>query len=377
MNIENHINLLLKKYNLQALYNKYTYTSTFFTLIRESFQWCLLYFSSIVKKYTHLMFHFVMILLILLLITVPLEKYFNTIKNTLINELKIANYKYFNERIMQLNKNELLNFDLITFYNTIDKLNINLDQYITNLKIKFDIPLRFVSLIIIAITKDFYLLILLFIIFYIIVKLLNESKLLKENVLTNEFFYYDNIIRSYIINSKNFLINDELNSKYLLGNITKFENVQTNIQELNNTLDFKINTWMLVYIFIVMKMKLKTLNAFDFYYYFITIYDTEYISDKILLYYRNKYIINRMQKRLDYLYQFNPLNSSNENSYEDIKVINIIINEFYNNKPLLINKNKIIINECDHVLLTGKSGSGKTSFLYLLKGVIKINDLNI
>ena len=377
MDIEKHIKILVEKYNLQSLYNKYIYISLLTTIIKESFHWFLLYFSSIVKKYPDLIYHFVIILLLLLIINIPLEKYFNTTRNLLIKEIKISNYKYFNDRIIKLNKLELLNFDLIEFYNNIEHLNENLEQYISNLKIKYDIPLRFISLLIIAISKNFNLLIILFIIFYIIVKLLNENKLIEEKNLTNKYFYYDNIIRNYVINSKNYLINNELNSEYLFNNINIFQNINNNIEELNNKLDFKVNIWMLVYIFIIMKTKIGTLNEFDFYYYFITIYDIEYIADKMLLFYKNKHIINKMQKRLDYLYKFNEFNNSENNSYSNNKINKIIINNFANDKPKLINTKTIIINENDHILISGKSGSGKTSLLYLLKGILKINDINI
>ena len=79
----------------------------------------------------------------------------------------------------------------------------------------YDIPLKFISLIIIAITKKFNLLIILFIIFYIIIKILNDNKNIEENILTQKYFKYDNIIRNYIINSKNLLINNNINENYL------------------------------------------------------------------------------------------------------------------------------------------------------------------
>jgi ABC-type lipoprotein export system ATPase subunit len=105
------------------------------------------------------------------------------------------------------------------------------------------------------------------------------------------------------------------------------------------------------------------------------VYDIEYTTDKIITYYKNKYMINKMQFRLDYLNKFIPQNIYINSYFEKIKTI--IIEPFINNLPLLINKNKLIINENEHILLSGASGSGKTSLLYLLKGIIKINNLTI
>jgi len=70
--------------------------------------------------------------------------------------------------------------------------------------------------------KKFGLLIGLFALFYAIVKSLNEDKLENEKSLTKKFFFYENIIRNYIINGKNFLINDEFNKEYLTNNFFSF-----------------------------------------------------------------------------------------------------------------------------------------------------------
>ena len=375
MNINEHFILLLEKYNLNFLYKKYIYISILLTTIKDSFNWLLLYFSNIIKDNEDKIYNFTIILILILGISIPIEKYFNSIKIELIKEIKISNSNYFNNRLLNLDKQKLLNFDLIEYYNIIEHLNDNLEQYILNMKIMYDIPVKFISLIIIAINKKFNLLIILFIIFYIIIKLLNDNKNISENILTTKYFEHDNIIRNYILNSKNLLINNEINMDYLLNNINKLQNINKNISEINNNLDFKINICILIYILIVIKNRFKNISHFDFYYYFIMVYDIEYTTDKIITYYKNKYMINKMQFRLDYLNKFIPQNIYINSYFEKIKTI--IIEPFINNLPLLINKNKLIINENEHILLSGASGSGKTSLLYLLKGIIKINNLTI
>jgi len=375
MDIENHITILLNKYNLNSLHNKFVAISLLSNTIKESFNWLLLLFSNIVNNYPEYIYNFTIILVIVLIINIPLEKWYNSIKIELIKEIKIANIKYFNERIKNLEKKELLNFDLVEFYNIIEHLNENLEQYIINKRILYTIPFRFISLIIIAITKQFNLLITLFIIFYIVVKILNEHKNNQETILTYKYFEYDQSIRNYVINSKNLLINDEINEQYLLNYINKYQYISKDINELNNTLDFKVNICMLIYILIVIQHKFKNITQFDFYYYFIMIYDIEYVGDKITEYYKNKYILNKMQQRLNYLYKFNPekkkLNTDNN------KITQIIIEPFESTTIKLINPKKIIINENNHILVNGPSGSGKTSLLYLFKGILKISNLNI
>lgn len=219
----------------------------------------------------------------------------------------------------------------------IEHFNNNLEQFVNNIKIKYELPLKFITIIFIAINKNFNLLIGLFAIYYSLVKILNENKILDEVQLTQEYFKYDNIIRNYIINSKNFLINNELNYNYLVNNIIKFENINKNILQLNNKLDFKINIILIFYIIFILIYKIKSITAFDFYYYFTLIYDIEYFSDKIVEFHKNKHIINKMQNRLNYLYSFK-LNINNNYNYNYQKINQIIINEFNNEKPKLINK---------------------------------------
>ena len=61
MNIKDHINLLINKYNLHFLYKKYIFISMSFTIIKESFQWFLIYLSIIVKQKPELIYNFVLV----------------------------------------------------------------------------------------------------------------------------------------------------------------------------------------------------------------------------------------------------------------------------------------------------------------------------
>ena len=117
---------------------------------------------------------------------------------------------------------------------------------------------------------------------------------------------------------------------------------------------------------------MNNLSPKNFFYYFLLVYDIEYIGDKIVEYYKNKKIINRMQNRLNYLYDINIVyNTKNETSFD-----NIIIKKIENKTPKLFGEN-IIINNNDHILISGESGSGKTSLLYLFKGIITIDNVII
>jgi ABC-type uncharacterized transport system fused permease/ATPase subunit len=55
------------------------------------------------------------------------------------------------------------------------------------------------------------------------------------------------------------------------------------------------------------------------------------------------------------------------------KITRIHIKALVNDKPALKLQKPILLNSGDHMLIDGVSGSGKTSLMYLLKGVIKVN----
>jgi hypothetical protein len=113
MDIKNHIYLILKKYNLYSSYLKFILFSVLNSTIREGFYWLLIYFSELIKEKPEYINLCSIILIILLIISIPVERYFNHIKATFIQKLKIANSHYFYDRISKLNKSELFMFNLV------------------------------------------------------------------------------------------------------------------------------------------------------------------------------------------------------------------------------------------------------------------------
>lgn len=374
MNIEEHFNLLLDKYELNPLYIKYLTLSMLTTTVKESFYWLLIYFSEKVKHEPSMVSKYSILLLGTFGINIPLERQYNYAKSELMKEIKLANNKYFNDRIINMSKKELLNFDLVEYYNILDHFNENLEQYIINMKKKLDIPIRCMTLVIVALNKKFSILIGLFAVFYAIVKSLNEHKVIEEKKLSKDYFKYENIIRNYLINGKNFLINDEFNKEYLSKNFTKFEVVNKDIQTLNHNLDMKVNMLMFGLIIVVIWLKVHELNQYDFFYYFLIVYDVEFIGDIINEYYKTKVTYTKMQERLTYLNSFVP---EIKEITDKTKITNIKINLIKNDIPKLITLKPIIFEENDHILLNGESGSGKTTLLYLLKGIVKPIKLEI
>jgi UDP-N-acetylmuramyl pentapeptide phosphotransferase/UDP-N-acetylglucosamine-1-phosphate transferase len=70
---------------------------------------------------------------------------------------------------------------------------------------------------------------------------------------------------------------------------------------------------------------------------------------------------------MKYLYNFKP---EDKNRILNIPFDKIVISNLNNKLPYLQLDKPIIINNKDHILVDGDSGSGKTSFLYVLKTII-------
>ena len=374
MNIEEHFDLLLDKYELRSQYIKYLALSMLTTTLKESFYWLLIYFTEKVKNEPEMITKYAILLLGTFGLNIPVERQFSYAKTELMKEVKLANNKYFNDRIINMSKKELLNFDLVEYFNILDHFNENLEQYVTNLKNKLDIPIRCITLVIVALNKKFSILIGLFAVFYAIVKSLNEHKLVEENKLSKDYFKYEGIIRNYLTNGKNFLINDEFNKEYLSKNFGEFERVNKDILTLNHNLDMKVNLLMFGLIITVIWLKVHELNQYDFFYYFLIVYDVEFIGDIVNEYYKTKVTYAKMQERLTYLNSFIP---EFKDISEKTKVKNIKINKVLNIKPKLQSTKPLVFEENDHILLNGESGSGKTTLLYLLKGIVKPTELDV
>ena len=374
MNIDNHYDLLLEKYNLKDMHKKYIFFMVLTVTLRESFYWLLINFSDRVKTDQTLVSKYAIILVGVLGINIPVDRQFTHIRTEFIEKIKLANNNYYNDRIINMSKKELLNIDLVEYYNILDQFNKNLEQYIINMKKKYDIIIKSITLTVIAINKQFTILIGLFAIYYAFVRSLNEHKNIKEIDMAKDYFKYENIIRNYIVNGKHFLINDDFNKEYLIKNLSQYEQVNNNIQKLNNDLDMNVNMLMFGLIIIVIWLKINELNHIDFFYYFLFVYDVEFIGDIVNEYYKTKVSYIKMDERLTFLNSFIP---EIKDIVDKTKILNIKINSINNKKPLLISSEPIIINESNHILINGESGSGKTTLLYILKGIIKPDSIEI
>ncbi len=375
LEINNHIDLLLKKYKLNCSYFNFMFYSILSTLIKELFYLALIFFSKFVQIYPQYLHLFSAILIVILFLNIPIERYTNSVKSKLLKNIKLANIDYFNNRLINIPKSNLLNFDLVNYYNILDEFNENLETYILNIRNRNIIPIRCISLIIIAIDREFGLLIGLFFILFYIVKVLNERKLVIESGLVKRFFNFRNIVKNYCINSKNLLMNNEFNTKYIDKNNIIMENINKKMVDINDTVDYNVNFLIFLVIVMILYYRYNKITIKDFLYYFLVVYDIEHITDRVNEYYKNKAINNKMYERLQILKK-NKVDKQN-NTNKDHEIEQIIINNIENETPYIRLNNPLIINKNEHILINGASGSGKTTLLYILKGIVKPQSIDI
>jgi ABC-type lipoprotein export system ATPase subunit len=375
MNIKSHVNFLLNEYNLNSLYYKFISTGTMNSLLRESFYWTLIYFSIKLESKQHIK-KVAVLLLGILFTNVPLENLANIYRIELIDKLKNANSDYFIKKLQQTGKKDILGIDLVNYYNTIYSINSHIKEYIINKKLMGDIPITFVSVLIIILskglgndnTKGKILLTSILVIFFMLIIYLNEQEIKKELLVLEESIEYENHTREYIINSKTSLMNDNFNNDYYKEKMETYNSLCCKMDKMDNNLVSISNYSIFVVFSLIISYFIDKITPPNMIKYFLVVYDIDMISNKIRNFYKNKMSYDKMGVKLNLLNSIlntdNLLIEKNTN-----KINNITIKKINNKKPELNLKSEIIINNGDHILVDGVSGSGKTTLLYFLKGI--------
>lgn len=379
MDVKSYVNFLLKEYNLKPLYYKFISFAIFASLIKESFYWTLIYFSIKLDSKEHIK-KVSALLLGILFLNIPIEREANKHRIELIRRLKNANNMHYLNKLKNTAKKDLMNLDLVLFLNTIQALNTHIQEYIINRKLLGDIPITFVSVVVIIVSRSLgnnnnngkAMLVILLIIFFILIVYLNEREIKKEIVVVEETMDYDNRIRDYIVNSKTFLMNNNFNQKYATDNIEEFNRLFSKMENMENTLLMTNNFSLFLVFSIIISYFLNEITPTNILRYFLIVYDIDTISKKVREFYKNKMSYDKMAIKIKALNDLiNEENIAIDKSAE--KITQIHIKALVNDKPALKLEKPILLKTGDHMLIDGVSGSGKTSLMYLLKGIIKVN----
>jgi putative ABC transport system ATP-binding protein len=390
--IENHVKMLLNKYNLEKIYNKYIFFTLLSSLVKESVIWSVIYMTEYLKKYPEMYMKFVYIIITLYILSIPITKHYHFLKNNFLKKIIDSNTNYYMNNLLKLDKKELLNFNFNKYFNHLFNLRYDFERYILLQKHESDIPVRITTIFVYALVKKNFYILLIFLIL-LVVKFSNNiqyNTTIKNN--SNMIDIYDNEddIKKYMLNSKLFIVNSELNRNYIDFILEKYNK---NLEEINiNNSKSEMNVMIIIFFSILLIVSLNCSNnnektSTNFLLTAFIIYDFEYIMESV----NNYHVL--IKRNVDFELRIKSLNeliinvkkdkydSSKKNKDENFlineKIEHIVINSLKNDKPYLNIIEKIHLNKGECVLIDGVSGSGKTTLFYILKGIIKPDSIDI
>jgi ABC-type transport system involved in cytochrome bd biosynthesis fused ATPase/permease subunit len=386
--VDTHFKLMIEKFNLHKYYYMFMFTSYASTLAQEMINWSLLIFSKHVKSFPENIKTYSFIIFGLIMLYIGLYRLNLHYQSLLTINIKVANYTYYKDLLVTLNKSDLLNINIVHYYTTIYNINKEYEAYINNIKVRNDLPIIYITLFVIAFTSNNPAMIIFVILYFFYVEHINSVKSTNEKKLID--LTDNNVVNmeNYFTNSKHLLINDEFNNEYYNKQINIIKGSSHAIDKMEQNIYTKTNVLTLLGLIVLIYSRMNELDQFTFYYFFALYYDLEYITGRQNEYHNHCIQYVNLDNRIMSLEEIAKLSRSstsqksvlsessiNQETINSIKTI--VINKIENKLPVLSLKNKIIINENDHILVSGVSGSGKSTLLYLLKGIIKVDTIDI
>lgn len=383
--VETHIHTLLKTYNLEKKYNQYILFSILTTSIKESFYWLLLVLNVKLQSSPHLLNTFIGCIIMLYSLNIPAQYYLNKLRCDLLDSLVHSNIDYFKKRLYCMQKRELLNFNINQYFDVLLSTKLDFENYLLTKKYKYDIPVKFMTLGVVAYNYNCPIIFILMPIFFILSQTIHHKNNAENTVLVKEIHKDESDIKKYMVNSKLFLINGEVNEEYLTKKFKELNKHTRHIQNTDRKIDTRIDILIFIIIVFIIYSKLNKINVYEFLIYFYIIYDIEFIYDTIHQYYSGYKRFNDFGAKLDILYSFEcPTGYSSKETLESVprtlekrQITSIQINKIICDKLLLQLNTPITIRQNDHILVDGVSGSGKSTLLYILKGIQPTKELDI
>lgn len=379
ISITDHLNIILDKYNLHIVYYKYIIYSIITILLREIFYWTLIYFSDILVNTKDNINVYIIYLIILYSLNFPFDYLYKRARDDYCSKLSSATFKYFNEKLLNIDKGEILNFDLFAYYEKLFHFIETQELYILNYKNKIDIFISMLSIIIVIFYKKIFLLLFLLPTLYWLIYQKEELKLLEEEHLVSKSDKSIMVVKNYLTKSKNLLVNNNFNKVYLNKIINNVITADNNIKLLYRYNDLTMNIYIYIIALVFLGLYYKLIDNTNLMYIFFIIYDIELVADKIKEYYKNNSNYNKMIIVLNHLYNIKEsvVISKDSNLQNNNSINSISINSLNNTNPKLFINKPIIINKNDKILISGKSGSGKTTLFYMLKSMVKPDSIDI
>lgn len=400
--IQTHITTLIETYNLKEDYDNNIKAVFIAGINKESFFWFLLLFNKMLQKNPKNMKLFIVILISIYGLNIFSQKYLYKKRNILLQKLNQSNIDFFQDKLLHMQKHTLLNFDFNRYFDNLTSIRTDFETYLITQKVKYDIPMKFITLIVIGINTQNSILIVLIPIFYMISVLLHNRNNEKTSSVIEDIYENENTIKKYMINSKLFIVNNELNSEYITEKVKELSNNTYKLNLLNSSIDTRIDILVFSIVLINFGFRYNKIKLEEFLVYFYFVYDIEFLSEIMLLYNNGKKKYNEFNTKLNILYEVDdileekplekpleekPLEEKplEEKPLEQIplettnSISSILINSIESETPLLklYFKEPLELSKGNPLLVDGISGSGKSTFLYILKGINTPTNINI
>ena len=381
--IQTHITTLIETYNLKEDYDNNIKAIFIAGINKESFFWVLLLFNKMLQKNPKNMKLFIVILISIYGLNIFSQKNLYKKRNILLQKLNQSNIDFFQDKLLHMQKHTLLNFDFNRYFDNLTSIRTDFETYLITQKIKYDVPIKFITLIVIGINTQNPILIVLIPIFYMISVLLHNRNNEKTSSVIEDIYENENTIKKYMINSKLFIVNNELNSEYITEKVKELSNNTYKLNLLNSSIDTRIDILVFSIVLINFAFRYNKIKLEEFLIYFYFVYDIEFLSEIMILYNNGKKKYNEFNTKLNILYEVDAILEEKPLEETPLETTNpissILINSIESETPLLklYFKEPLELSKGNPLLVDGISGSGKSTFLYILKGINTPTNINI
>jgi ABC-type lipoprotein export system ATPase subunit len=373
--ISEYITILLNKYKLNYSYNKYRISNFLLAICNQIIYWSIVICSMWIVKNPQNTLKYITYIFIILLIELILNRYMELFRSELTVALVSANIDYFTNNLINLSENDLLNIDMHKYNTDIYDANKCICHYIKNFKDKYIIPFTYLRFLIIAYKINYPILIILGIIICMYIWGMYDYKHKRLHIFIDNIRKGEHKIKNYINNSRNNIINRNINIEYINTKKLDLIHIENNKCNMITATELYLNIGNILFIFIIIYFNLNKINKDTFYFYLMIIYEIINTNSNVKNYYRNADVYSTLPNILKHLFKYKATHS--QLNIVDSKISQIIIKKLNNEQPKLILDKQIVINYNDHILVDGATGMGKTSLLYILASINKVDNIDI
>lgn len=368
--IGDYFQYLIDKCGLKPMYMQYLIVQVIYIFVRESFFWFLIIATQ--KKSTDYKYNrrFVIILFSILLLTVILEYFFNKIRIKFLYQLEKCHLDTSIDLLHTMNRDDLLQLSIHEYIQRLRNVTDGLRLYLQRQSLIISFVAIVITIILSLRRLNILLILGLLIVVNIVLYYLQKSMIERETDLVDRNMELNLDIDNYVLDSRQKILNNHFNRDYLNRLYYEYEDNAKLIQgnQLRTQMYNAISVILITVIALLANIRKVTMA--DVFIYLLIVYDLDAFLDTVAEYYRMSRSLIKTTNHLEFLGQFyNPYPKYvQKRDREDIE--SLTIRELYHNAPELRLMTPIHLHVGEHVLVQGRSGTGKTTLFKLLKHIV-------